>query len=333
VIKREYMRKIFLLLFIFVFSLSAKDYTQKRDVQHFINMMVKKHQFKRGYLVDLFENVRIRYTPFAKRKKSPPRKGRPYGKYGGWDRYVEYILTPKRVEQGVSFLKRHEHIFHTVEKRYGVPKEYIAAIIGVESAFGNNVGKFRVFDTLTVRAFSKKRRSGFYKRELEKFLLLGYRQGFNVKNVNGSHAGAIGLGQFMPSNYEIFGVDFNGDGKIRMQQPKDAIASIANYIYRHGWQKNGKVATRVSYEGNRFRAHKTGYKHKYNRRDLKGIAPKYGHWNYNGKVRLIKLNRYTHDELWYGAKNFYVLTRYNHSSYYAMSVHQLATKLKVAYQR
>ena len=152
-------------------------------------------------------------------------------------------------------------------------------------------------------------------------------QKINPKNVNGSYAGAIGLGQFMPSNYEAYGVDFNGDGRVTLQRKQDAIASVANYFKKNGWRRGEPVATRVSYEGKRFRRYKTGYKKTYERKSLKGIAPKTW-WNYNGKVRLIKLEKKKYDELWYGAKNFFVITRYNHSSYYAMAVHQLAEKIK-----
>ena len=157
-----------------------------------------------------------------------------------------------------------------------------------------------------------------------KFLHLSKTEKFNPKNVYGSYAGAIGLGQFMPSNYEAYGVDFNEDGRITLQRPADAIASIANYLKQNGWRRGEPVATRVAYEGMRFNAYETGYKKTYSRTYLKGIKPK-KKWNYHDKVRLIKLNREKYDELWYGAKNFYVITRYNHSAYYAMAVHQLAT--------
>jgi membrane-bound lytic murein transglycosylase B len=150
----------------------------------------------------------------------------------------------------------------------------------------------------------------------------------NIKNILGSYAGAIGLGQFMPSNYEAYGVDFNKDGKISLLHPLDAIASIANYLKQNGWKKGEVVATRVSYKGTRFNKYKTGYNTKYNRNNLKGISPKNKNWHHKGKVRLIKLNKKNYDELWYGAKNFYVITRYNHSAYYAMSIHQLAQAIK-----
>jgi membrane-bound lytic murein transglycosylase B len=193
--------------------------------------------------------------------------------------------------------------------------------------YGGNVGKYPVFDTLTPLAFEKNRRNKFFTKELIKFIHLSKTERFNPKNVKGSYAGAIGLVQFMPSNYKAYGVDFNGDGRITLQKPQDAIASVANYFKKNGWRTGEPVATPVSYKGNRFNAYKTGYKKAYDRKSLKGIAPKI-FWDYKGKVRLIKLKKKKYDALWYAAKNFFVITRYNHSAYYAMSVHQLAQKIR-----
>jgi membrane-bound lytic murein transglycosylase B len=327
--------KTLLGLFICLGLVHAKDYTQDPKTVAFIEHMAARYNFKPSYLNRLFKDVEVQSYSlkfFLKRSQITPQKrkklDRLYPVHGAWDRYTKYILTPKRIEDGQAFLKRNKHYFNMAEKRFGVPKEYLAAIIGVETAFGLNVGKHPVFDTLTTLAFEPNRRNRFFKRELEHFILLSYRQGFNPKKVMGSYSGAIGLGQFMPSNYEAYGIDHNGDGKIRMQQSGDAIASIANYLKQNGWRKGEEVATRVSYEGERFTQYKTGYNRLYRRSQLKGIKPKQGRWNYHGKVRLIKLSRKEYDELWYGAKNFYVLTRYNHSAYYAMAVHQLAQKLK-----
>ena len=229
-------------------------------------------------------------------------------------------------------MHKHRNTLLKAYQKYGVQPEYIIAIIGIESHYGVNRGKFPVFDTLTTLAFEKHRRKRFYKSELKEFLLMTRREKVNPKNVMGSYAGAIGLGQFMPSNYKTFVVDFNKDGKKQMNHPSDAIGSIAYYLKRHHWRKGEPVATRVSYPGTRYRGKKTGYKHKYNRASLKGIAPKY-RFDYNDKVHLIKLKRTSYDELWYGTKNFYTITRYNHSSYYAMAVYQLAQRIKSKYQK
>jgi len=335
------MKKVIILFFMITLILSAKDYTKNPDTVAFINKLVKKYNYKRADLNKLFSNVKVQKSAlraFIPRKKQKRRKDTRteaqkakarelYRKYGSWERYSRHIFHPSRVKKGVAFVKKYQETFNKVEKKYGVPKEYIAAIIGVESNYGKNVGKYPVFDTLTTLAFEKNRRNKFFKKELMSFMHLCKTQKINPENVYGSYAGAIGLGQFMPSNYEAYGVDFNGDGRVTLQRKQDAIASVANYFKKNGWRSGEPVATRVSYEGKRFRRYKTGYKKRYARKYLKGIVPK-SRWDYNGKVRLIKLEKKKYDELWYGAKNFFVITRYNHSAYYAMVVHQLAEKIK-----
>jgi len=328
--------KIVVIFIFLVFWSHAKDYTQNKEVQTFIKTLVKEYKMDKAYLEKLFSSVeqykaplRI-FSPKDKKKRTPEEVAKLkklYPKHGAWDRYSKHKVNENRAKQGFTFIQKHKSIFENVEKRFGIPKEYIAAIIGIETVYGNNVGKYPVFDNLTTLAFEKNRRNRFFKNQLKKFIRLSQTEKFNPKNVKGSYAGAIGLGQFMPSNYKAYGVDYNGDGRITLQRAGDAIASIANYLKKNGWKSGEPVATRVSYEGNRFYGLKTGYKTTYLRRDLKGISPR-EKWDYKDKVRLIKLNRKTYDELWYGAHNFRVITRYNHSAYYAMSVHQLALKIK-----
>lgn len=329
------MKSAIVLLMIMTLILPAKDYTKDPETIKFMDEFIQTNDFKREDLEKLFSNVTVQisalriFRPEVTTKRTPEQiltLKKLYPKYGAWDRYIKHKITPSRVKQGVDFIKRNQKTFEKVEKKYGVPMEYVAAIIGIETVYGQNVGKYPVFDTITTLAFEKNRRNPFFKKELIKFLQLAKREKFNPKNVYGSYAGAIGLGQFMPSNYEAYGVDFNGDGKLTLQKPEDAIASIANYLKQNGWRKGEPVATRVGYKGIRFKAYKTGYQKTYDRSELKGIAAK-EKWDYRGKVRLVKLSREKYDELWYGAKNFFVITRYNHSAYYAMSVHMLATKI------
>jgi len=328
--------KIVLIMILLTIGIQAKDYSKKRVTKNFINMMVKKHHFKKSYLNRLFKNVKFQRGALGmfnpKYRKKSKKKRKKFLKHGSWDRYEKILLGNTRVKKGAKYMRDHRTIFRKVYKKYGVPPEYITAIIGIESYYGYNRGKFPAFDVLTTLAFEKNRRSKYFRYELKKFLLLSKKQKFNPKNVKSSYAGAIGLGQFMPSSY-AYAVDFNRDGKKSMQTTSDAIAGVANYFKKNGWKRGEPVATRVSYKGSRYTKRKTGYIYKYSRASLKGIAPKYGKWSYNGKVRLIKLDRYAYDELWYGAKNFYVITRYNHSSYYAMAIHQLAQKIKQAYKK
>jgi len=333
------MKKIIAAVFLsllFVSILSAKDYTKKYEVRLFIDQMVKKHKFSRNYLNDLFRHAKFQkkalsaYVP-SLRPKVKHYRTLAQRKQGPWDRYEEIFLKKSKVTKGVAYMRKHRDILLKAYRKYGVQPEYVTAIIGIESHYGANTGKYPVFDTLTTLAFEQHRRKRFYKSELKEFLLMTKREKVNPKRVMGSRSGAIGLGQFMPSNYRTFVVDFNRDGKKRMNHPEDAIGSVAYYLKRHGWRRGQPVAVRVSYPGKRFSSRKTGYKHKYYRASLKDISPK-SKFDYQGKVHLIKLKRYGFDELWYGTKNFYVITRYNHSSYYAMAVYQLAERVRKGYR-
>jgi len=332
------MKFLFSLLLFLIISTSfiwAKDYTKKREVRVFIDRMVKHYHFKRSSLTKLFSQVTFQkralamYVPSLRPKWTPPKQ---YKKQGSWDRYEAIFLKDIKVEKGVEYLHKHRKTFSRAYRKYGVQPEYITAIIGIESHYGANTGKYPVFDTLTTLSFEKNRRQKFYRSELKEFLLMTKRERINPKHVKGSFAGAIGLGQFMPSNYKTFVVDFNHDGKKRMLNHEDAIGSVAYYFKRHGWRRGQHVAVRVSYPGKRFTGKKTGYRYTYSRVSLKHISPKW-QFDYHGKVHLIKLKRYGFDELWYGTHNFYVITRYNHSSYYAMAVYQLAERIKKSYKK
>jgi membrane-bound lytic murein transglycosylase B len=329
------MKKMLLICFLTTIVVTAKNYTKNSETVAFIDDMVQRYDCQRSKLEDLFSDVVVQndalnafLPPSQQRRTNLKVKPTPiiYPKEGTWDRYVKYKVTPQRIEQGIAFIHKYQNVFSQVEKQFGIPKEYIAAIIGIETVYGGNVGKYPVFDTLTTLSFEKNRRNKFFQKELREFLYLSKLQKFNPKDVYGSYAGAIGLGQFMPSNCQAYGVDFNCDGQIMMHHPEDAIASVANYLKKNGWRKGEPIATRVRYAGTRFRQYKTGYDVPYYRKHLKGIEPREP-WGYNDKVRLIKLDKEKYDELWYGAKNFFVITRYNHSGYYAMAVHQLATQI------
>jgi len=254
--------KIILMLFVLLIVVDAKDYRKNPKTKECIRTLVKKYDFSKKELNALFSNVKVQKSAlraFIPRKKQRRIKDTRTAKqiakaekirrkYGPWGRYVRLKTNPSRVKQGVNFIRKHQKTFDKVEKKFGVPKEYIAAIIGVETVYGGNVGKYPVFDTLSTLAFEKNRRNKFFAKELIKFIHLSKTEKFNPKNVKGSYAGAIGLGQFMPSNYEAYGVDFNGDGRITLQQPDDAIASVANYLKKNGWRTGEPIATRVSYK-------------------------------------------------------------------------------------
>jgi membrane-bound lytic murein transglycosylase B len=317
----------------------AKDYTVKKEVKQFINKMVTKHHFQKGYLNTLFKNIVFQksalgiFNPKYRTKNKKKHYPKNAHLHGSWTRYQKNIFTKAKIALGVKYMRKHQKIFKKSYKKYGVPPEYVAAIIGVESRYGVKLGEYLILDTLTTLAFEKNRRSHYFLSELEKFLLLSKSEKFNPRQIKGSYAGAIGLGQFMPSSYKAFAVDFNKDGKKDMHNSADAIASIANYLHKNGWRQWEPVAERVNFKGDRYHGKKTGYNTLYPQSTLKELKIVYGKWSYKGSVRLIKLDRYRYDELWFGAENFYVITRYNHSAYYAMAVHQLAQQLKREYKR
>lgn len=285
------------------------------------------HEFgyKKKYLHLIFK--KIRKNPNITSKKSCKiALTKKRGKEGSWDRYRRIHMDKDHINLGITFMKKNHKYLEKAYKKYGVSPEYITAIIAIESYFGDNCGKYYVFDQLVHLAFGKHRRKEFYKSQLEDFLRMCFKEQIEPRRVKGSSSGAIGLSQFMPSNYSLFGVDFDGDGKIRLSKPADAIGSIANYFKKNGWRKDEPVAIKSTFKGKRFYHKKIGLKYRYSQKSIK-LKPK-GYFNYKREVILIKLSKAWSDEVWFGTDNFYVITRYNHSIYYAMAVHQLAQKIK-----
>lgn len=326
--------KIILILFLSAELFAyTKNYNKHSKVRSFIDSLVKNDNFRKKDLTKLFSKVSVQSSSlkYYTKVKKPDFETKRY--HGSWDRYEKKLLTQRRIDLGVEFMKKNKKDLSKAYKKYGVQAEYITAIIGIESYYGEFTGNYPVFDALVTLAFEDNRRNKFFKSELKAFLKLTKRNKQNPRNIYGSFAGAIGLAQFMPSNFKKLAVDFNKDGKVNLDTDVDAIGSIANYFNKSGWNKRIPVATRVSYKGKRFTRLKTGFKYKYKRSRLKGIKPKSNRFFYNKKVHLVKLDRRRHDELWYGTQNFYVITRYNRSNYYAMVVHKLAQEIKKKYKK
>ncbi len=332
--KTDIFIKFMLFLFLTTNSFAyTKNYSREIEVIEFINSLVKNDNFKKKDLEKLFSKVKVQNSSlkYYSEVKKTDFEVKKY--HGSWDRYEKKLLTKRRVSLGVDFMKRNKKTLKRAYKKYGVQAEYITAIIGIESYYGEFTGNYPVFDALTTLAFEENRRNKFFKSELRAFLNLMRKERQDPKSIYGSFAGAMGLAQFMPSNFKKLAIDFNKDGKVNLNSDEDAIGSIANYFKKSGWNRKLPVATRVSYKGKRFTRFKTGFKHKYKRSRLKGIKPKNSKFFYNKKVHLVKLDRKKHDELWYGTSNFYTITRYNRSNYYAMAVYQLAQKIRKEYYK
>jgi membrane-bound lytic murein transglycosylase B len=251
-----------------------------------------------------------------------------------WSQYRPLFITDKHVDRGVQFWKEHKRALRAAEKKYGVPPEMIVAILGIETRYGRITGNHRVLDALSTLAFKYPPRSKFFKQELEQFLLLVSEENLDVHELKGSYAGAIGAPQFIPSSYRHYAVDFNGTGKRDLfHDMDDVIGSVANYFAKHGWEPREPVAELVSLEGNfdAIVAPRNNPKPTLKTAQLEQQGVRVPKSLHNKPVALIELEGESGPEYWLGAKNFYVITRYNHSSLYGMAAFQLSQAIKARY--
>jgi len=332
---------IFLLL---AFISSAVHAATLPGIPEFIDEMVTKHNFKRANLERVFNDAQI--IPSVIEDISRPATIKP------WLEYRAAFVNPQRIRLGVEFWHRYRKALRHAERKYGVPQEIIVALIGVETIYGQDSGTFRTIDALTTLAFDYPPRAKFFRAELEDFLLLAREQHLNLLTVRGSYAGALGIPQFMPSSYRIYAVDFNGNHKINLlREATDAIGSVGNYLKGFGWvsdaQGNSEVARADTSLPNK--AHVSARAPIAVRAQVSEeicvgeiATPRtIGAWSEAGIVpslnldprwsaRLIDFTVGDGKEFWLAFKNFDVITRYNNSDFYAMSVFQLAEALKEA---
>ena len=251
---------------------------------------------------------------------------RPAEKTKPWFEYRQIFVTDKRTRQGVEFAREHADILAAVSADTGVPVAVITAIIGVETYYGRITGSYRVIDALATLAFDYPKRSPFFTGELENFLVLTYQSGKDPLLLKGSYAGAMGYGQFMPSSYRAYARDYDGDDVADIwDNPGDAIASVANYFIAHGWRAGEPVVVRAQGEGAPDDLFAAGLKPTLTVGDLavQGVAPLEA-TDVSLLATPLRLQGETADEYWLGLHNFYVITRYNHSAMYALSVWQLS---------
>ena len=255
-----------------------------------------------------------------------------------WTAYRARFVEPTRIQAGIRFWQNHRNALDMAEREYGVPSALIVAIIGVETLYGQNTGNFRILDALATLAFHfpsahprAAARQAFFQSELEQFLRLTSRSKADPLAIRGSYAGAMGLPQFMPSSWAKFAVDFDGDGRIDLfGSPTDAIGSVANYFKAFGWQSGMPTHYPVTLTPGQTQmdsllapdilptfsvASFVG----------QGAALSGAALQHQGPLALIELlNGPDAPSYVAGTENFYAITRYNWSSYYAMAVIELA---------
>ncbi len=310
---------------------SKVDFSKRDDVKAFVADMVARHGFVESELGFMFS--RVRHSPTVIELITPP----VHPRARSWETYRARFIEPVRIAGGVEMWKRHESDLKRAEAQFGVPAEIMVAIIGVETVYGRNSGNWRVIDALTTLAFDYPKRAEFFRAELENYLLFVRDHDIDVFSVRGSYAGAIGIPQFMPSSWRKWAVDFDGDNRIDLRGSfADSIGSVGSFLKGHGWVGGAPVAFPASIEGEAYR--------EFVARDiLPSVAiaelSRYGVASpaltraglpANTQVALIDL--VTPDkptQYWLGLTNFYVITRYNRSSFYAMSVLELAEAIRV----
>ena len=247
---------------------------------------------------------------------------RPAEKTKPWYDYRKIFLTDKRAREGVAFAQQNAETLAKVSDQTGVPASVITAIIGVETFYGRITGSYRVIDALATLAFDYPKRSPFFTRELQNFLVLAYESGKDPLALKGSYAGAMGYGQFMPSSYRAYAVDYDGDGVADIwTNADDAIASVANYFLRHGWEPGAPVIVPANYDGDSSEIFAGGLKPEKTVGELaeEGFAPRSA-TDISLVATPLRLEGSEGYEYWLCLENFYVITRYNHSAMYALSV-------------
>lgn len=255
---------------------------------------------------------------------------RPAEKTKPWYDYRKIFLTDKRALEGVAFAQQNAETLAKVSDQTGVPASVITAIIGVETFYGRITGSYRVIDALATLAFDYPKRSPFFTRELQNFLVLAYESGKDPLALKGSYAGAMGYGQFMPSSYRAYAVDYDGDGVADIwTNADDAIASVANYFLRHGWQPGAPVIVPANYDGDSSEIFAGGLKPEKTVGELaeEGFAPRSA-TDISLVATPLRLEGSEGYEYWLCLENFYVITRYNHSAMYALSVWQLSQEIE-----
>ena len=255
---------------------------------------------------------------------------RPAEKTKPWHEYRKIFITPKRIAGGVAFHERYRETLVSVAERTGVPAEIIVAIIGVETYYGRIQGSYRVIDALSTLAFDYPARSPFFTQELIHFLVLSWQSGKDPLALNGSYAGAMGWGQFMPSSYRSYAVDYDGDG-IRdiWDNPQDAIYSVANYFRAHGWRQGDTVVVGAAGSAPDADLFSAGLRPSVTVEQAvaAGLAPTAEIFT-DTLVTPLRFEQIDGNEYWLGLHNFYVITRYNHSAMYAMAVWQLSQAIR-----
>ena len=304
---------------------SAGGFAGRDDVRAFCAELAGVHGFDPAWLLNQFEPVQPQ--PRVIELIRPPTKPG----VRSWQRYRGRFVEPLRIREGRAFMAEHAATLERAEQQYGVPRQVVTAIIGVETIYGRHTGNFPVIGALATLAFDYPPRADLFRRELGELFLLARDQKRDVGSYRGSYAGALGYPQFLPSSWRRYAVDFDQDGRVDLiDSPTDAIGSVAAYLKEHGWEPGEPVVQRVLVDSSTLAPLlESGIEPVLDTDRLlaAGIRPLGRELTPKPAAVIDLITPDAPTEYWLGFKNFYVITRYNKSSFYAMAVHQLSEAL------
>lgn len=310
-------------------AVACADYGDSAQAKAFADELATQHGFKREDVLQVLSRAERRDS-ILETIARPAEKAKP------WKDYRKQFVTADRVQNGVVFWREHAATLARAEREFGVPPQIVVAILGIETRYGRQMGKFRVLDALTTLGFDYPPRAPFFRKELVEFFLLTREQKLAPEDVMGSYAGAMGYGQFMPSSFRKYAIDFDGDGHIDViNDIDDAIGSVANYLKEHGWQRSAPLVVRALVkeplpEG--LLADKLDPVTPvadYRRQNVQPATPLPDALN----TALFMVEGDAGNEYWLAPNNFYVITRYNRSQMYALAVVQLSEEIAASWQR
>ncbi len=325
------MKRILTLALVSILSTSCLA-QQHPGAEEFAAKAAAEYNLDQAEVLQVLENARFKQSIVD--AISRPAEGKP------WYKYRPIFITDKRIKGGVKFWRENKELIAQASERFAVDPQVIVAIIGVETFYGSITGSYRVLDALATLSFyypdTGNDRSEFFSKELMNFFVLGGEEGIPLEEVTGSYAGAMGLGQFMPSSYLEYAVDLDGDGRRDLwSSMPDVIGSVANYLHRHGWEMDQPVTypAIVSADADMEQVAKRDFKPKKTVAELAedGFSSERP---VNGETpaAVARLEEEDGDHYFMTFKNFYVITRYNRSPLYAMAVYELSEAIRSKYQ-
>ena len=308
------------------------ELVQRDDVRAFAREVSQRNGLDEAEVLAILGQAQIQDSILAAMDRPAESKA--------WYQYRPIFVNEKRIADGAAFMREHAAKLAELEQKYGVPPEILVAIVGVETGYGRNVGKYAVLDALVTLSFEYPRRAPFFRKELEQFILLARDENVSVSKAKGSYAGAMGLPQFMPSSYRQWAVDGDGDKKRDLWgSTDDVLASVANYFVQHGWQRGSSVIVPLTmpeslldtpgrFEPMLNRGRDLAAKTTLGELRALGVGVPISQGRDDLPIMLIPLQEENDVRYMGGLPNFFVITRYNHSAHYALAAWELAQAIR-----